>query len=61
MQAGSAVLLGLVDVTHELVTNSDVRSTLEPLHAPAWLPLLLATIGVLTYAAHGHKLSDVAT
>ena len=54
-QGSTAILLGSVDLVHELVTNADVRASLEPIHAPAWLPLLLASIGVLTYMAHGHK------
>lgn len=54
MQGSTAILLGSVDLVHELVTNTDVRVALEPLHAPAWLPLLLAFVGVLTYMAHGH-------
>lgn len=54
-QAAGATVLASVDVVHELVTSTDVRAALEPLHMPVWVPLSLAIVGVFTYLAHGHN------
>lgn len=55
VQGCSAVFTGILAYADQVASSEQFKNLLGTLELPKWVPIMLASMALITYIVHGHK------